>query len=213
MQNRYRIISPSTRDTICQLRERGGWTYRQIHEEFNIPLGSIHHLIHRNGSANSTASGKRGRKPLFTSAIRRCLIDTATASAYNRRLPLAEVAKLANIKASKRSLRRIFQSEGYNRRIARIKPFLTAQTKEKRLTWATNFADWTEDDFSDVIFSDEAAFNCGELSGTIWVTRKPGEEYAEDCLVPKFQKLTTIMVWGAIYGNQKSTLIVWETEN
>jgi len=94
-----------------------------------------------------------------------------------------------------------------------VKPFLTDRAKENRLAWATDFADWGENDFADVIFSDEAAFNCGELSGTIWVTRKPGEEYLEDCLVPKFKKLTTIMVWGAICGDQKSALIIWETEN
>jgi len=163
-------------------------TYHWIHQEFNIPLGSIYRLIHGNGTTNSTTSSQYRRKPLFTPTVRSRLINTATASAYNCHLPLAEVAKLANIKTSKRFLRRIFQSESYNRHIARVKPFLTTKAKENRLTWATDFADWTAENFSNVIFSDEAAFNYGKLSGTIWVTCKPGEEYTEDCLVSKFQK-------------------------
>ncbi|PUU77795.1 hypothetical protein B9Z19DRAFT_1127829 [Tuber borchii] len=195
--------------------KRGGWTYRQLHEEFNVPMGSLHRLIHDTSSAASSSptNESRGRKPVFTPDIKRLLIKTATASAYNRHLPLSEVAKLAGIKASDRSLHRIFCSQGYNRRVARIKPFLNAETKQKRLDWGWKFHDWAESDWADVIFSDEAAFNCGQLSGTIWVTRKPSEEYDEDCLVPKFKKLTTVMVWGAICGSQKSPLVVWETDN
>ncbi|KAG0128289.1 hypothetical protein HOY82DRAFT_489388, partial [Tuber indicum] len=45
------------------------------------------------------------------------------------------------------------------------------------------------------------------------VTRKPGEEYDEYCLVLKFKKLTTVIVWGAICGDQKSQLVVWETNS
>jgi len=212
---KYRTVTPIERDTIRRLYEQGGWTYRQLHEEFNVPMGSLHHLVH---SAPITSGGNspyrsRGRKPIFTPEIKQHLIETATANAYNRRLPLSEVAKLAGVQASDRSLRRIFRSQGYNRRIARVKPFLTAAAKQRRLQWAQQFQDWREGDWGEVIFSDTAAFNCGQLSGTIWVTRKPHEEYEEDGLVPKFIKLTTEMVWGAICGSEKSELIIWEAEN
>jgi len=46
----------------------------------------------------------------------------------------------------------------------------------------------------DVIWSDECAFSVGEVCGTVWVTRRPGEEYNEDCLVPRFPRRNTIMV-------------------
>jgi len=62
--------------------------------------------------------------------------------------------------------------------------------------------DWTQADWHKVIWSDEAAFNMGGLSssGKVWVTRQAGEEDLEDCLVPKFPKLKTIMVWGCFKG-------------
>ena len=43
------------------------------------------------------------------------------------------------------------------------------------------------------------------------VTRRLGEEYLEDCLVPRFARRTSIMVWGAIYWDQKGPLVVWDT--
>jgi len=94
-----------------------------------------------------------------------------------------------------------------------VKPFLTNRAKENQLAWVTDFADWGENDFADVIFSDEAAVNGGEQFGTSWVTREPGEQYIKDCLVPKFEKPMTIMVWRAIDGDQKSALMIWETES
>lgn len=44
-----------------------------------------------------------------------------------------------------------------------------------------------------VIWLDECAFSVGEVSGTVWVTLCPGEEYEEDCLVPCFPVLP--LVW------------------
>ena len=45
----------------------------------------------------------------------------------------------------------------------------------------------------------------------MWVTRRPGEEYAEDCLIPKFRKLSLMMVWGAISGvGGKLSLVFWD---
>ena len=185
-------------------------------------MGSLHRLVHGTSPSSSPDSGPtrsssghdmRGRKTVFTASIKRLLIETATANSYNRRLPLTEVAKQAGVKASDRSLGRIFRSLGYNRCVVRVKPFLNTLMKQKRLDWEQRFQDWAEVDWADVIPSDEAAFNCGQLSGTIWVTRKPSEEYNQDCLVPKFKKLTTVMAWGAICGSQKSELIIWEAED
>ena len=83
--------------------------------------------------------------------------------------------------------------------MARQKPFLTLATRQKRLRFAEIYLHWTPDDWSRIVWTDERSFNIGGAHGTIWVTRKPGEEYLEDCLVPKFKKLGSLMVWGAIF--------------
>ena len=90
--------------------------------------------------------------------------------------------------------------------MARIKPFLSEASKGRRLEWGEHFHDWNNEDWMDVIWSDDCAFSVGEVSGTVWVTCHPGEEYEEDCLVPRFARCTTVMVWGAVYRGVKSRL-------
>jgi len=62
-----------------------------------------------------------------------------------------------------------------------------------------------------VRWSNQAAFNIGDLSasGRMWVTRQAGEEDIEDCLVPLFGKLETIIVWAWFKEKQKGALIFW----
>ena len=123
------------------------------------------------------------------------------------------MAELEGIQLGRRALRRVFESEGYHRRVAQIKPFLSETSKGRRLEWGEHFRDWNNENWMDVIWSDECAFSVGEVSGTVWVTRRPGEEYEEDCLVPHFARRTTVIVWGAIYRGEKSRLVVWDTPN
>ena len=83
-----------------------------------------------------------------------------------------------------------FAQEGYHRRVACQKPFLSAINKEKHLQFAVNYLNWTVQDWARVLWTDESPFNIVGAHGTIWVTRKPGEEYIEECLVPKFRKVS-----------------------
>ena len=64
-----------------------------------------------------------------------------------------------------------------------------------------------------MMWTEECVFSVGEVTGTVWVTHCPGDEYMDNCLISHFPRLTTIMVWGVIYHNQKSVLIIWDTTN
>ena len=127
------------------------------------------------------------------------LLTRATASAHYRRLPYTEVAELGEIQLDRKALRKVFKDAGYHRRVAQVKPCLMERNKERCLAWGDQFRDWNREDWMDIIWSDECAFSVGEVCGTVWVTRRPGEEYDKDCLVPRFPWCTTIMVWGAMY--------------
>jgi len=82
------------------------------------------------------------------------LINTATASAQNRHLPLSLIAEQVGIKISARALSRAFASEGYHRCVARVKPFLSPAAWVKRNAWAEEFRDWSIQDWADIIWSD-----------------------------------------------------------
>ena len=144
------------------------------------------------------------------------LIDVATQDSWHRRLPLIEVADIAEIQASERVLREAFRAEGYNRRVARKKPFLNADKKAKRLTWAQAHQHWTVEDWRHVIWTDESYVRTTGLGGRVWVTRLSTEEYYEDCLVPKFEKKNSVMIWGAICGSNggtKSPVVIWQRDD
>lgn len=81
--------------------------------------------------------------------------------------------------------------------------------KEKRLQWAYNFQDFTEDEWALVIWSDEVYVVLGDRAGSVWVTRTADEEYDEVCTVPKFkQSNLRIMCWACIMKDKKGPLLV-----
>lgn len=74
---------------------------------------------------------KLGRLKLLNIPIRKQLITLATANQTNHRLPLTEIANLAGIQASPALLRQAFAQEGYHRRVAQVRPYFSAEAKEK----------------------------------------------------------------------------------
>lgn len=60
-----------------------------------------------------------------------------------------------------------------------------------------------------MIWTDQYGFNVGGFSENAWMTRMTAEEYAEDCLLPKFRQMDTIIAWECISGSQKGPLVIW----
>lgn len=59
------------------------------------------------------------------------------------------------------------------------------------------------------IFSDECYIFLDDKHGQIFVTRRPDEEFDENCIVPSFkQSPIRIMVWGCIIAGRKGPLLV-----
>lgn len=87
--------------------------------------------------------------------------------------------------------------------------FLDAIKKEKRLRFARAHEHWTVEDWRRVIWTDECySIWLGGAGGNIYVTRATQEEYKEDCVVPKFKKRDSVMVWGGMVGGEKAPLVV-----
>ena len=121
-------ITSSLRSKIRALRAHAAWSFQRIAKEIGIATSTVFSIC----SAPFTPKKiKLGRPKVFTTPIHKRLIDFATASQKNRCLPLAEVAQLAGVQASEVTLRKVFAQEGYHRRIARVRPFLS-QTVTKQ---------------------------------------------------------------------------------
>ncbi|PWW78982.1 hypothetical protein C7212DRAFT_167508, partial [Tuber magnatum] len=66
---------------------------------------------------------------------------------------------------------------------------------------------WGIQDWSQGILIDKCAFNVKGAPGRVWVTQRIDEKFDESCLVPKFKKLDSILVWASFVGYRKGPLI------
>ena len=131
--------SLETRSMIRGLRIHAGWSYAQLKDTFQVPLSTLHRIIHSSNTPEKHLYLRRGRPITVSPEIQLHLIDIATANAHNRRLPLTQIADLAGVSIGARALKRIFAGHGYHRRVARVKPYLSSVTKSKRQTWAETY--------------------------------------------------------------------------
>jgi len=210
MQNqKWEHVPYKQRCAVQTLRFVAGWTYRQIAENQQLSLGTVYNIC----QGPSTPTKPKGRPFSLSTPTRRLLVATATMNAAHRRMTLPEIAAECGVQACERTLRKAFKMEGYSRRVARKKPFLDERKKRLRLEFAIAHRHWSVADWRRVIWTDECYVWLTGTRNRTWVTRRPGEEYQEDCLVPKFAKKDMIMVWGGIMGGKKCPLILWDREN
>ena len=148
----YVTITSSLRSKVRALRHSAAWPFRRIANEVGIAVSTVYSICK---APTTPWKVKPGCPRLLNTPIRKQLITLATANQINRRLPLTEIANLAGIQASPTILRKAFAQEGYHRRVAQARPYLSAASKESRLDWAYHYADWTRTDWAKVIYCDK----------------------------------------------------------
>lgn len=105
-------------------------------------------------------------------------------------------------KVSAWTVRRRLSEAGFPARKPRKKPLLTRKHRRDRLEWAKLHRDWSEEQWNNVLWSDEASFTLFPRPGNTYVRRQPGEEMNEDCLVPTVKHGGgKIMVWGCFHAS------------
>lgn len=91
---------------------------------------------------------------------------------------------------------------------ARIKPHLQTRHILLRQAWATHLQNWSNSDWSKVIWTDEMSFEVGKNYCMVLVWRRPGQEYDPLYIAPSFKSgRSSIMVWGAIAHRIKGPLV------
>jgi transposase len=139
------------------------------------------------------------------------LRDLARLVRDDRQQTLAMLADRFHV--HRNTIRTYIRKLGFRNRIDRQKPYLTIAHKAKRLTFAKpnckEHRHWTENDWKNVIWTDESSFERGKMSRHIRVWRKLHEAYTSKCLAPTFKSCRSLMMfWGAFTGFDKSPLVL-----
>jgi hypothetical protein len=76
------------------------------------------------------------------------------------------------------------------------------------MAWARLYHKYSLQQWARVIWSDEAYIYLGDDRGRVFVTRRPDEEYLDECLVPTFkQSPVRVMVWACIMKGRKGPFV------
>lgn len=192
------FLTPTIRAT--KYASQTGYTYDQV----------CYALRHR----LTPQKQKTGRRALLNTPQRKRLIEWVTASQENREKPWIEIPGILGFDCGEKAIRTAFKKEGYVRRLSRRKPPISEENRKKRLEWAKEHIDWTNEQWDEILWSDETWAQPGRHT-RVWVTRKIGKEevYNKDCVQYRYQRKIGWMFWGSIsgkYGRHRG--LFWEKD-
>lgn len=204
--------SPKKRATALTLRNEG-YSYREIAKNIGqgVTAAGIFKLCKRfSETGNIQNRAGQGRKKVTTPQTDRRLVRLAL---QNRRSTSAEINQsLANagVTVSNRTVRRRLVDAGLKARIPRKKPFLNAIQRQKRLQWAKDHRDWTNEQWSKVLWSDETRISIFGSDGLRYVRRRVGEDSLPECTTATIKHPLSIMLWGCMARDSVGRIQVLE---
>ena len=202
------ILPYKTRCGLKILAEKTQLSVRAIAAICGTSYTTAHRII---AEPSTPSLGHRNMRRVIDTPLRKAMAEyIETGGAEARRLTLGELAHKFDLTVHSTTVARALRREGLFRRVAARKPWRNAVTCEKRLQFALACKDMDADDWHNVIFSDESPFGRYDHDGRVFVTRRAGQRFHHECLVPAFRDGPTVMVWGCIHSVDKGPLIRWE---
>lgn len=207
----YRRVSEEERIRVVARRERGD-TFQAISDEFGININTVYKIITKWNKHHTIQDiHKLGRPRKLNDRTRRHLIRMVQNGEVSTATQLAHVATTQlNTSISPWTARRMLHEEGLKALHTIPKPLLTEEHERQRLEFAQAHANWTVDNWKQVIFSDETIITAYAVNPHKIVWTKHVEGLNPRLVVPAVQGGgSRIMVWGCIskYGFHDLTLL------
>lgn len=76
----------------------------------------------------------------------------------NRKVTAKEIINEVGLGVSQRTVRRRLNEKGYSSFFQRKRPFINKRNRRKRVKWARDHLNWTDDDWDKVLWSDESPY-------------------------------------------------------
>lgn len=187
----------------CVVKSTRGLGARRISKELEMPLSTVKSILRNYRERGHVFNAPRSGRPRITDErtdrrIARAVEKNRFASAAG---VAAAISEAVGKPVTASTVRNRLKAVGFNGRSARKKPYLSKTHKQKRLAYAKRLLAELprEQDWKDVLFTDEASVQLNGSTGMVKVWRKPHEAFDEKCTVPTHKNVRlSLMVWSSI---------------
>lgn len=190
-------------------QHKNGKTMREIGKLVNRPRSTVCDTIKRFKETKSVENKvKTGRPKLFTDANERWIVNQVRANPHLSAPKLTtQVKEHLEIDCNPETLRLVLRKNNLNGRVARKKPYISKENKNKRINFAKTYKNKDIEFWKDVIFCDESKYNIFRSDGQSYVWRKPNEELKEKNLRATVKHGGgSVMVWGCMSASGPGNL-------
>jgi transposase len=177
--------SDATRDKRLQVQTLRdiGWSYSRICKQLDL----TRHQITYAATHRATPKKRKRRPPALNQEELNRIIEWICASQDNRRTAWIQIPIILELNIGFYALRTALRNAGFARRVARRKPPVSETNRQRRLQWATEYVDWSIDQWKMILWSDEIWIN-GDRHTKTYITRRKGEEYDPICVIERYQR-------------------------
>jgi len=190
-----RIWSPKKRATAVILRKEG-YSYAAIAEKIGGGVGksTVRKICLKFEQFGNVKDRPRsGRKRVTSVQDDRSMIRMVL---KDRRVSSKDV--VAALKDSGVNIRHRLFTAGLKAKVPRKKPYLNVKQRMKRVQWAREHVNWTQEQWSKVIFSDESKISLFGSDGIQYVRRRVGEAHLPACTIPTMKHPVSVMIWSCM---------------
>ena len=191
-------ITPRKRAKIVTLRDHTTMSQRKIVESVGVSLGSVSSILKQKretGNVEVQRKERCGRKRKTTKRDDLILLRYSKINPRKISDELKRNLDESGVHVSSSTVRRRLLEKGRKARKPKKKQLLNAAMKKKRFNYAKKHKDWSEDDWSCVLFSDESHFFVQGFSPK-FVRGSPNEMLREEHFVRTVKHPDKKMFWG-----------------
>ncbi len=197
-------LTPNQRAEILGAHKMGKLP-AEIASRFGYKLNTVCNTIDRAPERDENKSQPRGRPRATLPEMDQALAECAVVAPG---IPLQELSHNLAPNIGKRTVQRRLREKDIGKFRQRKKPLLTGAHRQKRLTWALAHEHWTEEDWQNMVWTDECSIELGSGKSRPYMFRVRGQGFQDTDAQEAVPKGPRVMIWAAFYGSTKSEAVV-----
>jgi len=183
---------------------------KEIAANYSLNYGTVKYTWQHREERPQGVSKERGR-PRKTSPVTEARIYRAARTDPDQ--TLEQLRRMQAPQIGRTTLKARLKDLGIKKWPKRLKPFLEARDKAKRLPWALEHEGWTREQWDKVIWSDECSVELGSGRRREWVFRHFGEEWLPQMIGSRPRKGVRVMCWAAFKGDGPIRTVLYFPES